>query len=225
MINLNQAGAINGLAVSLVLVIVLLIGAIGFGAWAFAGRQDYKNNVEPKIAAAVKIAKQQEASLKDKQFAEAEKNPLKTYNGPQADGSIVLQYPKTWSGYVTGSSDGNDDSLEGYFYPGVVPNANDQSSAFALRFQVLNQPYSQVVESLASRQQSDSPPTVTPYALPKVPQAVGVKVSGTLPDNSEKTGTMVILPLRGQTLQVWTDGNQFLGDFENIILPNLVFSP
>lgn len=235
MIKHNQDGAVNGLAVSLVLTILLLIGAIVFGVWAYGGRQDYKNNVDAKIAAAVTVAKQQEASAKDKAFAEAEKNPLKTYHGPEAAGSIVLMYPKTWSGYVADatSSDNSGGSgnaiLDGYFYPGVVPSVNNQGSVFALRLQVLNQSYSDIVKNLNGSNNSDNPPTVSPYALPKVPKVVGVRVDGSLPisgnNGDDKTGSMVILPLRSQTIELWTEGNQFLGDFTSIILPNFSFSP
>lgn len=230
MLNQNEKGAVSGLAISLAGTVFLLIVAIIFGAWAFSSRQDYKDNVDTKINAAVTVAKQQESSLKDKQFAEEEKNPLKAYNGPEAYGSLMLDYPKTWSGYVSesGNSGGTGASgsiLDGYFYPGVVPSIGNQSSIFALRFQVLGQSYSQVVSDLSNLTQAKNPPTVTPYSLPKVPSVVGVKVTGTLPSSIKKTGTMVILPVRSQTLEIWTEGDQFTNDFNNIILPNVTFSP
>ncbi|HET7059792.1 MAG TPA: hypothetical protein VFH99_00520 [Candidatus Saccharimonadales bacterium] len=232
MIKHNQDGAASGLAVSLVLAIVLLVGAIAFGVWSFSGRQDYKNHTDAKIAAAVTVAKQQEGTAKDKQFAEEEKNPLKAYSGPQAYGSIILQYPKTWSGYVADSSSSDNNSttpVDGYFHPGVVPSITDQASVFSLRLQVLSQSYSQTLTDLNSAQQSQNPPTVKPYALPKVPNTVGVELTGTLPEssngNDKKTGTMVILPLRSQTLELWTEGDQYTADFNNYILPNFTFSP
>ncbi len=231
MLRQNQTGAVNGLAVSLVLAILLLVGALAFGGWAYGSRQDYKNNTDAKIATAVTVAKQQEASAKDKAFAEAEKNPLKAYNGPEAFGSIVMQYPKTWSGYVVEASDGNSNGaqLDGYFYPGIVPSVNNnQASTFALRLQVLNQSYSETVEGLDRDSRSEAPPVISPYALPKVPKVVGVKVDGKLPisgSSGDKTGSMVVLPLRSQTIQLWTEGSQFTNDFNNIILPNFSFSP
>jgi hypothetical protein len=227
MIKHNQDGAVSGAAVSLVFAVLLLIGAIVFGAWAFSSRQDYKNNTDTKITAAVTVAKQQEGSAKDAAFAQEEKNPLKTWNGPQAYGSIAMAYPKTWSGYVAVASDsGSGDPVDGYFYPGVVPSVTDQNSVFAVRVQVNSQAYSDVVKA-ATQASSDNPPTVTPYALPKVPKVVGVEISGTLPgqSSSQTTGTMVLLPLRSETLEIWTQGTQFLSDFNNIILPNFSFSP
>jgi hypothetical protein len=228
MLRQHQTGAINSVVISLILAILLLIGALAFGGWAFGSRQDYKNNTDAKIAAAVTVAKQQEGSAKDAAFAQAEKNPLKAYNGPEAYGSIVMQYPKTWSGYVAEAGDnGGDALLDGYFYPGVVPSISAQGSAFALRLKVVNQSYAETVKEL-NQNNSENPPVISPYALPKVPKIVGVKVTGTLPvsgGNEDKTGEMVILPLRSETIQLWTEGNQFSSDFNNIILPNFSFSP
>jgi len=58
----NQKGSINGLAVGLIMSVLLLFVIGGFGAWAYISRQDYKDNADQKIAKAVTIAKQQEAT-------------------------------------------------------------------------------------------------------------------------------------------------------------------
>ncbi len=225
MIKHNQDG-ISGVVVSLILTGVLLLGAVIFGVWAFMGRQDYKNHSDAKAAAASKVAVAKNTATKDKQFAEESKNPLKTYSGPQAYGSVVLQYPKTWSGYVITNSSGSGNTLvDGYFNPGVVPSATDQGSVFALRVQVLNQSYAQTLSNLASNQQPSKPRVTVPYALPKVPNVVGIKFTGPLANTSTKTGTTVILPLRSETLAIWTEGDQFLPDFNTYILPNFSFSP
>lgn len=212
--------------------VLLLVGAIGFGAWAFMGRADYKNNVDSKIADAVTIAKQQESTAKDKQFVEDEKKPLRTYSGPEAFGSIQLSYPKTWSGFVDDTGKSNSTLLDGYFYPNIVPSiAQDSSSVFSLRMVVTNQSYAQTLTTITSQSSSSSgitPPTITPYALPKVPKAVGIKLVGTLPlssGTSKKQGEMVVLPLRDKTLQIWSETAVFAPDFETNILPNFSFSP
>src|SRR5579884_1598083 len=145
MIKHNQDGS-TGVVVALVLTIILLIAAVVFGAWSYSSRQDYKNHTDAKVQAAVNVAKQQESAVKDQQFAEASKNPLKTYNGPQAYGSLVVNYPKTWSGYVDDTGQGGA-QVDGYFAPGVVPSMNDQNSIFALRVQLLNQQYSDVLQN------------------------------------------------------------------------------
>ena len=183
------------------------------------GRQDFKTNVDQKISDAVVIAKQQESTLKDKQFAEAEKDPLKTYNGPGDYGGINVRYPKTWSSYV--NDDKSSTLLNGYFAPGTVPSVTNPNSVFALRFQLVDNSYTQVLRVLNSSFSKKA--TFEPYSLPKVTNVVGVKMTGQI--SATKTGVMVVLPLRDKTLQVWTEGSQFTADLENIVLPNIVFSP
>jgi hypothetical protein len=221
MIKHNQSGAVNGLVISLVLAVVLLVAALGFGGWAFSGRQDYKNNVDSKISTAVTAAKQQESTAKDLQFAEVVKNPLKSYTGPEAYGSLIVNYPKTWSAYVDDTGTGSS-LVDGYFAPGSVPSATGQNSVFALRVQVLSQTYAQVLQSFSGQQQSGKL-IVSAYALPKLPKTVGVKAVGQI--SSQTTVTMVVLPLRSNTLEIWTEGSQYLADFNNNILPNFSFSP
>lgn len=217
----NQDGAVSGVVISLVFAILLLLGAIGFGAWAYTSRQDYKDNVDAKVSVAEDAARKDESIKKDKQFAEDYKKPLKTYIGPDAYGSLVITYPKTWSGYVDDTGTGNA-TVDGYFAPGIVPSKEDKDSVFALRVQIVNQTYSQTLKALESKQE-DGKLKAEAYALPKLPKVVGVKVTGEL--DSQKTGTMVILPLRSQTLQIWTEGTQYLSDYNNNILPNFSFSP
>jgi hypothetical protein len=217
----NQSGAINILLIPLILLGLFFIGALSFAAWAYQGRQDYKNNVDQKISDAVVVAKQQESTVKDKEFAEKEKSPFKTYNGPSAYGSISLQYPKTWSGYVSDNT-GNDPYVDGYFYPGVVPTVTNDKAVFALRIQVVQQSYSDVLTSFQNSV-DEGKITVSPYKLPKVPSVVGSRLEGQV--ENEKTGTMILLPMRDKTLKIWTNAVQFRGDLDTYILPNITFSP
>lgn len=217
----NQNGAINILLVPFILAVLFLLGALGFAGWSFTSRQDYKNNVDQKISVAVELAKQQESTQKDKQFAEADKKPLKIYSGPQTSGSLVIKYPKTWSSYVDDTTNGST-PLNGYFYPGTVPSITARSSTFALRVQVLAQSYSDVLTTIAGQQRAGSL-TIDAYKLPNVPSVVGVIVNGQI--EAGKTVSMVILPLRDKTIEISTQGDQFRSDFTNNILPNITFSP
>jgi hypothetical protein len=222
MIKHNQDGAVSGVGIALVLCIIFLVAAISFGAWAFSSRQNFKNNTDQIVAGKVAVAKQEEASAKEKEFTERDKNPLRTYNGPEAFGSVSVGYPKSWSGYVDDS--GGNIPLDGYFYPGVVPSKDAAASTFALRVSVSNQSYAEVLRSLESLQKRpEKTTTITAYALPKLPKVVGVQVTGALPNN--KTGIMVVLPLCAQTLKIWTEGDKYVNDFNTYILPNFTFAP
>lgn len=216
-----QAGFLNVGALFAVLFGLLFIAAAGFGYWAFMGRQDYKNNVDQKIAVAVDNAKQTLSAKKDQEFAEKEKSPLKTYTSPSAYGSIVINYPKTWSGYVSDDT-GNSPYVDGYFNPGVVPTTTNQKTAFALRLQVNQQSYSDALNEFQDEVEQGKV-KVAPYAAPKVPSVVGVRLTGQV--DQDKDGTLIILPMRDKTLKLWTTGTEYTHDFETFILPNFSFSP
>jgi flagellar basal body-associated protein FliL len=96
----SEQGTMNVLLVPVITLALLFIAAGSFAAWAFSSRQDYKNNSDAKSAAAVAVNKSAVQAEDAKQFAEAAKNPLKPYVGPEAYGSVKVLYPKTWSAYV-----------------------------------------------------------------------------------------------------------------------------
>lgn len=214
----------DGSALTVVLLAILsvgLIAALTFGVWAFTGQQDYKNNVDAKVAVAVEAAKKTEAEKQVALAAEAAKSPITTYQGPETYGSVSISYPKTWSAYVDSTGKGNA-PLDGYFAPKVVPAINDASSVFALHIQVTNQPYAYSVQQQTAAQAAGQV-SIAPYSLPKVPSVVGIKVTGKL--STGKTGTLIIMPLRDKSLMISTEGTLYNADFETYVLPNASFSP
>lgn len=223
---LGMRGEMSALLVPFILVILLLFGASGFGYYAYSKMNLYKNNANQLIASAVNTSDQQLTTKLNQQFAQESKSPYKTYSGPSAYGSINVTYPKTWSAYVSIDNTGSSTPIDGYFYPDVVPNiANDEDGTgtnFAMRVQVIQDNYSDVLQNFQSLV-SQGNVTATPFHLAKVPSVVGTELSGQI--FSQKTGTMVILPVRSEVLEIWTEGNQFQTDFNNIILPNFSFSP
>ncbi len=221
MIKHNQDGQVSGATIALVFTSLSLIGALSFAGWAFTSRQDYKNNSDAKVATAVTVAKQQEDGVKDKAFVEVLKQPLRTYNGPEAYGSIVVAFPKSWSGFVDDTGSGAA-LVDGYFHPSIVPSIANPNSVFALHVQIVNQPYDQAVEAISNTQQTGKL-TIAAYSLPKVPKIVGIKAVGLIKE--DMSGEMVILPLRDKTIEISTQGTQFTADFENNVLPNFSFSP
>lgn len=215
----DERGNSTALIISLAMVSLLFVGVSGFGVWAYIGRQDYINNVDSKIAAAVQDNTKTIQAKDAVDYAQAAKQPLKTYVGPEAYGSVHISYPKTWSTYVVTES---SLPLDMYSQPDVVPSITAQTSSFALRVQVSQGTYSQTLSQYQSLQKAGSV-TVTPYSLPKNPTIVGVRVDGQL--TVTKRGSMIILPLRDKSLKIWTESSQYLSDFNNNILPNASFSP
>ena len=199
----------------------LFVLALVFGIWAFANYSDYKTNFDAKLAQDVATARQEEDQVKDAAFAEAAKSPVLTYHGPSTYGSVAISYPRTWSGYVADTRTSSP-FVDGYFYPGVVPDTQDLSSVYALRVQVVDSSYSSVLNQFSSFVKQGVT-KVSPYKAAKVPSIIGVRVDGKL--TATKSGTMIIMPLRNMTLKLWTEGPQFEGDFGQYVLPSFTFAP
>lgn len=208
------------LLIALILSVILLLGSVGFGVWAYGSQQDYKNNSDKKSEAAVAIAVEKESTRKDNEFTEKEKNPLKTYKGPAAYGSLEIQYPKTWSAYVV-ETDKGAKPIDGFFHPSFVPNTQGET-AFALRIEVTNQSYDQEMKQFDSKVKAGKV-SVSPYEAANVPGTPGAKVTGEITTGQQNV--MVLLPIRDKTIKIYTESQQFAGDFNNIILANLKFVP
>ncbi len=218
---LNERGAINVLLIPLILIVVFFMGAAAFGIWAFTGRADYKTNSDQKSAVAAAAAREAQKTEDATKFAEDAKKPFDTYIGPAQFGNVTVNYPKTWSAYVVENERGSA-PITGFFQPKVVPNVTDPNNSFALRVELVNTDYKNVLDQFKSRLDTGKA-TIKPYTLPKVPSVVGSRIDGQI--TTTKQGTMVVLPLRNMTLKVWTESNDFKGDLDTNILPNFSFVP
>lgn len=209
-----------GLMIALVLFVLLFLAALGFGFWAFSGRQQYKNETDKITAKAVSAAKQEEATKKDNEFTEKEKYPLKTYEGPDAYGGLDIVYPKTWSAYVE-QTDRTAVPVNGYFHPGHVPGIQS-GTAFALRVQVTSQAYEHEMKQFEGKVKGGKV-KVSAYTPKNVNGVAGSRVEGEI--NNGQKNLMILLPLRDKTIKISTESPQFFADLENIILANLKFVP
>lgn len=221
MSKLNQRGAMNLLLIPLILMVVLFVGAAGFGIWAFTSRADYKNNSDQKAALAADQAREDQEQIDATKYAEEAKKPYDTYIGPAPFGNITVNYPKTWSAYVVEQDKGSS-PVNGYFQPKTVPSVTNQDNNFALRVELVNTSYQAVLEQFGPRIDAGEA-TIQPYTLAKVPSVVGSRIEGQI--TARKQGSMIVMPLRNMTLKIWTESTDFRGDLDTHILPNLTFVP
>lgn len=210
---------------TIVILTLLLIGSLIFGGWAYAGRQSYKNDSDKKAAVAVEAAKKEQTAQLQAQFAEQSKSPNKTFTGSPTYGSITFNYPKTWSAYL--DSNNTSEPINGYFHPDVVPGTQSKV-AFALRVELVNTDYSQIVQQFTNSSQKKV--TASAYLPPKM-NGVANAQPGTLftgaINNQDQTqnGALLAIKVRDKTLEISTQSNDYMDDFNNIILASLTFAP
>lgn len=208
---LNQSGEFNFLLLGLVLAILAMIGTSVLSVMYYNKFVEQRDKNQPIIEAAVEKAKEEQKTALESDFREQEKQPNKTYTAPATFGSVKFSYPKTWSSYVRQGS-----ALEFYAHPNFVPS---EGVNYALRMSVTNKQFSSVVGDYDSKvKKGELKSSAVNFA-----GVNGTRLDGTF--SKEQSGSMVLIPIRDKTLQVWTETEDFKGDFDNIILKSLTFSP
>lgn len=207
--------------IAIISLAVALVAALAFGFWAFAGRQDYKNNSDKKASIAVDAAKATQKIELQKQFDEQSKLPYKTYKGSATYGSVTFNYPRTWSGYVDENS---SQPLNAYFYPDVVPGVQSKT-AYALRVELVNSDYASVLIQYDALIKGGTLKALA-YVPPKMQGVTniqpGVRLDGQI--SQEQQGVMVIMKVRDKTLTIYAESTDFVPDF-NTMLESLTFAP
>lgn len=208
--------------ISLLVVFVIATLVVSGFAFAIAGeRDDYKNNVDEKVAAAVGVAVKEAEETKEREFLERNKSPYKKYKSPAVFGAVEVTYPKTWSATIDEKGSGNT-PVVGYFHPDYVPGPKS-GTAFALKIEVIESPYSVTLgryESAAKR----GAVKISPYKAKRVPSVLGARVNGEVEKGFQ--GSAVLFPLRDKTIRVSTlSRDSFGADFDKIILAQLIFTP
>lgn len=203
-----------------IVLIVLLLGTIGFAVWAFLERQEYKDNVDGIVATEVEEAVNTTTATLEQEFVEREKEPLTNYTAPAAYGSVSIDYPKTWSAYIKEESSSRM-PIEGYFHPRYVPDETGDE-LIALRLEVLDTEYDSVLGGY-DRAARSGDVTVSPIEAKNVSGVVGSRIDGEIERDIQ--GSVVLFELRDKTIVLTTQSTEFRDDFDSIILENFSFAP
>lgn len=218
----DQRGSANPLLIATVLLAVLLVVAAGGFIWAYMSMTDWRDNTQAKIDSAVDAAKDQQQKDDQAHFEEEEKKPNRSYQGPSDMGSVRFNYPKTWSGYIAQS---NDSGLEVYFNPLMVSTVNPDVTPYALRVEVSNDNYADVLDDYQGLVE-DGVVTASTIIIGKTDDFSGyegVRVDGQLTDTIN--GSVVIFKVRDKTLRLYVDSQDYMNDFNNTVLTSLKFEP
>jgi len=217
---LNNNGS-SGLALVTIVVSIIAVAALILAVVLFTQEEKYKNNDQQLIAAAVQQAKIQITNQEQQKFNTEAEQPFTSFSGPADYGDVTISYPKTWSAYVD-STNSNNDPINAYFNPNYVPSTNTPAVSYALRFEVLSSSYSSLLAQYTSVEQKDNY-LITPYQVKNVPQDIGSMIKGNLINNAPVI--LVLIPLRTNTIVIWTENQSDFNLFLNQILPTLTFNP
>lgn len=199
-----------------IIIIVLLslfsVVFLGLFIWAFINYNDVKSDVDAQISYAVNEAVSNREDELEKEFAEREKEPYKTFAGPADYGELGFKYPKTWSVYVDYDFTKGGD-YNAYLNPGEV-NKVGKETVNALRVSILNKSYDDVIAEY-ERKASSNNSNLTSQSI-TVNKTVATEYIGTIP-NSSLSGYIVIFKIRDKAVILQTDSVLFKADFDKLL--------
>jgi cytoskeletal protein RodZ len=205
----RERGEISGLQVTVIGLAVLVLGLGSFGIWAFVSYQDAQQNVDSKIDVAVANGKKDQQDEDETKFSEREKEPNKTFKGPDDYCGLTFNYPKTWSAYEANDIKNGGD-YEAYLSKDIVkPVSADQQ--YALRVLIEQKDFDDVTKQydpLVAKGSLHNGVTTSEGQE-------GLRLDGNFSKNIR--GAAVIYKCRAYTITLRTDADTFKPDFEKII--------
>lgn len=205
---------------TILLIVISLVAVtfIGLFIWTLVRYNDASTDVNKQISDAVAIAEEKKALEMEKEFAEREKNPYKTFSGPADYGQVTFEYPKTWSVYISyDAAKGGD--FKAYFNPievNPVSDTNVNSLRLIIRDTDFETVASEYQDALRRKDSNLSMESIT------VAGTAANLYSGTIP-GTEFNGYIVIFKIRDKTAVFRTDSVLFEEDF-NRILDTITFN-
>lgn len=206
----NEVGAVSGALIAVILLGLGVVILAGLSVYLFMQYNEQKSNVDSKVDVAVAEARRDQAEIEEKKFLTEEKEPNRTFVGPDDYGRVSFDYPKTWSVYVADDASNGGD-FEAYLNPISVPQVGGKEQRYALRVTVENQSYSDVIDDYQGQVSNGELKNTTFTASGQS----GTRYDGLF--SNDIRGSAVIFKVRDKTLSIFTDANTFKPDFDKII--------
>ena len=182
---------------------------------------EVNTDIQSQIDVAVADAKDEQYQKDQKDFAEREKYPYKTFAGPVDYGELSFKYPKTWSVYIASDLLKTSGDFEAYLNPGEVELTTSKNSLYGLRVKIRDKAFETVVaEYQKALEKKNSNLSVESITLKN--GATANKYTGTIP-NTEFSGYIIVFKIRDKTAILQTDSILFESDF-NKILDSVTFN-
>ena len=204
------------MTISLIVVSLLSITFIGLFVWKNSQYVEAQTDLDEKIAIAVADAKDEQAEKDEKEFAEREKYPYRSFMGPADYGQLSFEYPKTWSLYVASPAITGGD-YKAFLNP-IEVEAEGKNTINALRVEILDKAFDDVAKTYEKKIEKGE----LTLEVISVAGVTANKYTGTLPD-SELYGSIVTFKTRDTNVVLSPHSVLFESDY-NRALSTITFN-
>jgi hypothetical protein len=202
---------VNGWVIATIILIIVVAVLLALSVWLYSNYTDQKTNVDTKINMAVSAAEKSQADSDNLKFTQREKDPNRQFVGPSDYGGVTFDYPKTWSVYISNDAS-NGGNFDAYMNPITVPEISD-SQLFALRVDIAQQDYDQVISSYESTVKSGE---LTASSV-TTDGNTGTRLDGYFSTDVRGSAVFYKIPHTNLTLTIRTDAMTFESDFNSLI--------
>jgi hypothetical protein len=194
----------------LVLLIVLFIGAAGFGYVAItasAKAQKATTSLEAAKSKAASDARALQKTEDDKQNTLANSLPYRNYTAPTAFGGFTINFPKNWSSSV-------DEELSSQtqviltLNPNFIKRVNNTDDLVAAKIELIQKPVDQFIKQYITTKGINQSAT-------KVAGISGTQLTGGFTD--KRTTRIVAVPVRDKTLVFINENSAYASTFDTIL--------
>ena len=207
----NKMDLIKTIALVALGVIALVLGILF--AMKLKDYNELSSDIEGKIELATAEALDENTAKLEKEFAEREKSPNRSFTGPEDYGSLSFDYPKTWGIYVSSDAAKGGDYVA-YFNPVQIDPLSDKSSVYALRLTITNTSFEKMVAKYQSHLSAKNS-NLTMNAV-TINGTVANRYTGTIPGTSFN-GYIVIIKIRDKSAILQTDSYLFEADYNKLL--------
>ncbi len=225
-----ERGVIDVKIIGIVVLGLLFLVAGSMSIWLYFQYANAKSNVDSKVTAATAAATLKQKQADEAEFAAREKQPLRTFVGPDDYGRLTFDYPKTWSVYQgTDVSKGGGATYTAYLNPVIVDpvpaNATSDLVAntkptptqgyvpkFAVRLKIEQKLYEDTLKQYDPLLKTNQ---LTSSAFTNSHGIVGTKFVGRF--NNDISGEALVIKMRDRTLTIRTDATVFMPDFDALV--------
>ena len=196
----------------LVLVILLGLGTVVFGVLTvtFSGKATTATNTATARAiAAATAAKSDQQKEDDASYTKANESPFRAYTAPEAFGSFVINFPKSWSSSVDEETSGTQVNL--VLNPDFVRKTNETNNPFAASIQFIERSKDDYMTQFTSRikigtiKQADTTVSGQP----------AFDLTGQFSDHL--IVREVVVPVRDKIMIFTTENSQYATEFGDIL--------
>lgn len=200
----------NGWMISAIGAFVLFLVTGALALLAYMSFVEQKADVDGRVKLAVAEAKKEQADEDFKKFQEELKNPRVEFVGPDDYGRVSFMYPRTWSVYI--DKDGSDrGDYRAYFHTSAVPSISGKDSRYALRLEIINRNFDDVLRQYDSLLKKGDLVSSTP----EFNGNPSTRIDGAF--SKDIRGSVVLMRVRDKTIRLSTDAETFKPDFDTIL--------